>query len=61
VLLGRIVEQVAGRPVDEVIRSALEPLPLTEMHFPADDDPGVPAPATVGYLAIDDGAPICAP
>jgi D-alanyl-D-alanine carboxypeptidase len=57
VLLGRIVERVTGRPIDEVITERiLEPLALTETDFPADDEPGVPAPATVGYLPTSDAA-----
>jgi D-alanyl-D-alanine carboxypeptidase len=51
VLLGEIVEQVTGRPIDEVIEQRiLEPLGLAETHFPADADTGVPPPAAVGYL-----------
>ena len=54
VLLGRILEDVTGRPIREVIEErVLEPLGLTETEFPADDEPGVPAPAAVGYLPTD--------
>jgi len=51
VLLGTILEQVTGQPIGEVIEERiLEPLALTETSFPSDDEPGVPAPAAVGYL-----------
>ena len=56
VLLGRILEEVTGRPIIEVIDArVLEPLGLTETEFPADDEPGVPASAAVGYLPTDGG------
>ena len=57
VLLGVILEQVTGRPVGEVIEERiLEPLGLTETRFPTDDEPGVPAPAAVGYLPTSTSA-----
>lgn len=51
VLLGVILEKVSGQSVQDYLRSrVIEPLGLTGTTFPADDEPGVPAPATVGYL-----------
>ncbi len=58
VLLGLILEQVSGQAVPEYLRSRiLDPLGLTDTDFPADDQPGVPAPAVLGYLPTE-GAPL---
>jgi len=58
VLLGMIVEQITGRPIGEVIEERiLKPLGLTATRFPADDEPGVPVPAAVGYLPTSTSAP----
>ena len=54
VLLGVILEKVSGQAVPDFLRTRiLEPLGLRGTDFPTDDQPGVPAPAVVGYLPAD--------
>jgi D-alanyl-D-alanine carboxypeptidase len=54
VLLGVILEKASGQSVPDYLRAKiLEPLGLTGTVFPTDDQPGVPAPATVGYLPVE--------
>jgi D-alanyl-D-alanine carboxypeptidase len=54
VLLGRILEQVTGQPVSEVIQTrVIEPLGMTGTRMPADDQPGVPDPSLGSYMPVD--------
>ncbi len=54
VLLGVVLEKVSGQSVTDHLRTRiLEPLGLTGTAFPTDDQPGVPAPAAVGYLPVE--------
>lgn len=57
VLLGLIIEQVTGMTAADAINSmVLAELGLTHTNFPAPDQPGVPAPATTGYLTPPEGS-----
>jgi len=50
VLLGLVLEQVTGMTAAEAITTmVVEPLRMSGTRFPADDEPGVPAPAITGY------------
>jgi D-alanyl-D-alanine carboxypeptidase len=57
VLLGLIIEQVTGMPANEAINTmVIDRLGLADTTFPAPDQPGIPAPATTGYLPAPEGS-----
>lgn len=50
VLLGVIIEQLTGKPIDEVFEQRIfEPLGLDDTSYPAADDPDIPRPHAQGY------------
>ena len=56
VLLGLILEQATGLTASEAINTmVVDPLGLDATLFPAPDQPGVPEPATSGYLPPPEG------
>ncbi|MBM7503739.1 serine hydrolase domain-containing protein [Agromyces aurantiacus] len=59
VLLGMVIEQVTGRPIDEVLQERIfEPLGLDRTIFPT--DASFPDPHAHGYTlqGVDDGVPV---
>jgi D-alanyl-D-alanine carboxypeptidase len=51
VLLGMLIEQVTGNPVEDEFRTRIfEPLGLENTVMPAQDDASIPAPHPHGYL-----------
>ena len=57
VLLGLILEQVTGMTAAEAVNTmVVDRLGLTHTDFPAPNEPGVPDPATTGYLTPPEGS-----
>ena len=61
ILLGMVIEEVTGKPVEEVFTEGiLQPLGLTSTSFPG-DDPEMPAPYAQGFTLQGDTATPDAP
>lgn len=54
ILLGRIAEQLDGKPLQQIFEDRLfEPLGLTNTSFPTADDSSMPEPYASGYMYTD--------
>jgi D-alanyl-D-alanine carboxypeptidase len=57
-LVGEIIQQVTGRPIDTVIAErVLDPLELSSTAYPAVDEVDLPDPSPDGFWAPDPAAP----